>query len=117
MGCAAGFTGAPVGDGDGPLTGDFVGEGVEPWTGDFVGEGVGSWIGDFVGEGVVVPGQSVSHDLIHSFSGSHHEYPADGIQPFSSRSLPGRMGESVGAADGQSVSKERMHSSNEGHHE
>ena len=102
---AAGFTGA-VGE-----------DGVGPWTGDFVGEGVESWIGDFVGEGVVVPGQSVSHDLIHSFSGSHHEYPADGIHPFSSRSLPGRMGESVGAADGQSVSKGRMHSSNEGHHE
>jgi len=81
---AAGFTGA-VGE-----------DGVGPWTGDFVGEGVESWIGDFVGEGVVVPGQSVSHDLIHSFSGSHHEYPADGIQPFSSRSLPGRMGISVG---------------------
>jgi len=81
---AAGFKGA-VGE-----------DGVGPWTGDFVGEGVESWIGDFVGEGLVVPGQSVSHDLIHSFSGSHHEYPADGIQPFSSRSLPGRMGISVG---------------------
>ena len=81
---AAGFTGAVGEDGVGPWTGDFVGEGVEPWT------------GDFVGEGVAVPGQSVSQDLIHSFSGSHHEYPADGIQPFSSRSLPGRMGISVG---------------------
>ena len=90
---------------------------VGPSVGDVVGEEVGSLVGDFVGEGVVVPGQSVSHDLIHSFSGSHHEYPADGIHPFSSRSLPGRMGESVGAADGQSVSKGRMHSSNEGHHE
>ena len=88
VGCAAGFTGAPVGDGVGPLTGDFVGEGVEPWTGDFVGERVGSLIGDFVGEGVVVPGQSVSHDLIHSSNDAHHEYPADGMQPFSSLSLP-----------------------------
>jgi len=147
VGCAAGFTGAPVGDGDGPLTGDFVGEGVEPWTGDFVGEGVGSWIGDFVGEGVVVPGQSVSHDLIHSFSGSHHEYPADGIQPFSSRSLPGAgrftgapvgdrvgplvgdvVGEGVGSLvgdfvgegvvlPGQAVSHDLIHSSSGSHHE
>ena len=85
--------------------------------GAVVGSLVGDVVGDFVGEGVVVPGQSVSHDLIHSFSGSHHEYPADGIHPFSSRSLPGASGESVGAADGQSVSKERMHSSSEGHHE
>ena len=53
---AAGFTGV-VGE-----------DGVGPWMGDFVGEGVESWIGDFVGERVVLPGQSVSHDLIHSFS-------------------------------------------------
>ena len=49
MGCAAGFTGAPV------------------------------------GEGGVLLGQS---SLIHSFSDAHHEYPADGMQPFASRSLP-----------------------------
>ena len=72
------------------------------FTGAAVGDRVGPLVGDFVGEGVVVPGQSVSHDLIHSFSGSHHEYPADGIQPFSSRSLPGAgrftsVGDEVGA--------------------
>jgi len=84
------FIGAPVGDRVGPLVGDLV------------GERVGSLIGDFVGEGVVVPGQSVSHDLIHSSNDAHHEYPADGIQPFSSRSLPG-AGRFTGAAVGDRV--------------
>jgi len=90
------FTGAPVGDRVGPLVGDVV------------GEGVGSLVGDFVGEGVVVPGQTVSHDLIHSSSGSHHEYPADGMQPFSSRSLPG-AGRFTGASVGDEVGSGATH--------
>jgi len=73
-----------------------------------VGLGVGFAVGDFVGEGVVVPGQSVSHDLIHSSSGSHQEYPADGMQPFSSRSLPG-AGRFTGASVGDEVGSGATH--------
>jgi hypothetical protein len=46
---------------------------VGPSVGDSVGEEVESWIGDFVGEGVVVPGQSVSKERMHSSSEGHHE--------------------------------------------
>jgi len=91
---------------------------------------------DGASDGVAVgtergPTQVVSQGRIHSFSGSHHTYPAEGMQPCSSLSLPGMVGLATGRNDGravgdavgdgevitftQDVSQGRIHSSNGSH--
>jgi len=63
---------------------------------------------DGASDGVAVgtergPTQVVSQGRIHSFSGSHHTYPAEGMQPCSSLSLPGMVGLATGRNDGRAV--------------
>jgi hypothetical protein len=92
--------GAPL-TGDGEGDGESDGEGEAAALGATLAATLGDALAAALGVGALV--QFSSQTRKHFCLASHHEYPAEGMHPCSSRSPPTSVGVAVGAADGVAV--------------